>query len=272
MNTTKWFANRGQILQLVIALVACVFGAIKAWPEMKANEFFSGGAILFYFLVFLVVVLVVNVRTNHNATATTTAAATMFASESAIVALTHRRTQARKQSYERAFSEGDDILYVTIMSEHTVKLTGGVPDFLKALKPNAKIRVLTWYSNDKAIEAFHKNLGENDDPRKTIAQVDEALNQWRKLRRDFPKLNFNVKVYESSPTMQGTLVRGRWALIEPLPYHVGTDNRPGIILTQADAPQTLEQLWNAFDELYERGAKDLTADWPPAANSLSAAG
>lgn len=196
-----------------------------------------------------------------------------FPSESAIIALTHRDSKAKKQYYERAFSEGDDILYVTIMSENTMKRTNGVTDLLKSLKPDAKLRVLTWYSqSNDVIKAFHQHLGDNHSLEETIGQVDGALTRWRKLKLDYPTLNFNVKVYESTPTMQGTLVRGKWALIEPLPYHVGPYSRPGIILTQADAPKTLEQFWKVFDQLYENGARALTSDWPPAANSMSATG
>jgi hypothetical protein len=51
-----WFANRGQILQLVVACIACVFAGTKAWPEMKQNEFLSAGALLFYALVALVLI------------------------------------------------------------------------------------------------------------------------------------------------------------------------------------------------------------------------
>jgi hypothetical protein len=74
--------------------------------------------------------------------------------------------------------------------------------------------------------------------------------------------NNSVKVYESSPTMQGVLVRNGWALIEPLPY-TGPAARPGFILTQAEAPKTLALLWNKFDDLFENGAKPLTGRWPP---------
>jgi len=46
------------MVQTVLALAAAVFGGIKAWPEMKGSEYFSGGALLFYVLVLLVVVSV----------------------------------------------------------------------------------------------------------------------------------------------------------------------------------------------------------------------
>jgi hypothetical protein len=186
-----------------------------------------------------------------------------FPSERSTIALTHRHTEARQQYYQRAFLEGEEILYVTIMSESTLK-TDGVEGLLKTLKPNAKIRVLTWYSrHTEVIEAFRAHICENKQAtEKTVTQLYESLNEWRGLKREFPSLNFSVKVYESSPTMQGVLVRNGWALIEPLPYNTGTAARPGFILTPAEAPKTLALLWDKFNDLFENGAKLLTDDWP----------
>jgi hypothetical protein len=149
------------------------------------------------------------------------------------------------------------------LSESTLK-TDGVEGLLKTLKPNAKIRVLTWYSrHTEVIEAFRAHICENKQAtEKTVTQLYESLNEWRGLKREFPSLNFSVKVYESSPTMQGVLVRNGWALIEPLPYNTGTAARPGFILTPAEAPKTLALLWDKFNDLFENGAKLLTDDWP----------
>jgi len=33
----KWFTNKGQVIQTGIALAACIFGAVKAWPELKGR-------------------------------------------------------------------------------------------------------------------------------------------------------------------------------------------------------------------------------------------
>jgi hypothetical protein len=43
-----WFANRGQIIQVVTAIAAFMLGAYIAWPHLKANDFLSAGSILFY--------------------------------------------------------------------------------------------------------------------------------------------------------------------------------------------------------------------------------
>jgi hypothetical protein len=67
-----WIANRGQLIQIVLAAASCIFAGIKVWPELRGNQFLSLGAILFYVLVALVVVLTTRalvVRTDNGPTA-----------------------------------------------------------------------------------------------------------------------------------------------------------------------------------------------------------
>jgi len=52
---SAWFANRGQFIQIVVQLVACIFAGIKAWPDMKNNALLSPGSLLFYLLVLMVI-------------------------------------------------------------------------------------------------------------------------------------------------------------------------------------------------------------------------
>jgi|ERR1035438_9399769 hypothetical protein len=54
----QWFANKGQVIQIVLAVIACAIAAVKTGPSLKANDWLSEGSILFYFLVALVVVSV----------------------------------------------------------------------------------------------------------------------------------------------------------------------------------------------------------------------
>jgi hypothetical protein len=46
----KWFANRGHIIQVVIATVTLITGKI-AWPDMKKNDLLSVGSFVFYLLL-----------------------------------------------------------------------------------------------------------------------------------------------------------------------------------------------------------------------------
>jgi len=50
-NPSRWFTNRGQIIQTVLTAIGLVIAGKNAWPDMKGNEYLSGGAILFYVLV-----------------------------------------------------------------------------------------------------------------------------------------------------------------------------------------------------------------------------
>jgi len=44
----QWFANRGQVVQIVLAGLACIFAAINAWPSIEAAKLLAPGPILFY--------------------------------------------------------------------------------------------------------------------------------------------------------------------------------------------------------------------------------
>lgn len=55
----KWFANRGQVLQIIIGalalILALIIGHKNAWNELMGNHFVSLGALLLYALVGLVI-------------------------------------------------------------------------------------------------------------------------------------------------------------------------------------------------------------------------
>ena len=33
-----WVANKGQIVQILLAFLGCAFASIKAWPDMQSNQ------------------------------------------------------------------------------------------------------------------------------------------------------------------------------------------------------------------------------------------
>lgn len=47
-SKSQWYASFG------VACISCVFGGIRAWPDMHKSDLFTSGAILFYLLVILV--------------------------------------------------------------------------------------------------------------------------------------------------------------------------------------------------------------------------
>jgi hypothetical protein len=58
MDQQKWFANRGQVIQVVIGAIALVLAGIKAWPSFRGDQVLSMGTILFYVLILLTVLSV----------------------------------------------------------------------------------------------------------------------------------------------------------------------------------------------------------------------
>ena len=47
----NWFNNRGQMLQLAVAVIACLFAGVKAWPEIKDFDFLGATPALFYIVL-----------------------------------------------------------------------------------------------------------------------------------------------------------------------------------------------------------------------------
>lgn len=164
------------------------------------------------------------------------------------ICLKHR-LHAREKYYEQAFSSGQDILYVSIMSQDTIKEME--PHLEKAKAVRSHIRVLTWHAEmpREAIESFHKHLKENASVEQTIAQLRKASESWDDLSSRYGDV-LTVRRYRSSPTMQAVIVGNQWALLELLPYGTHKNDRPALVLTSKNAPEVfpffkkqLEQLW-----------------------------
>lgn len=71
----KWFANRGQMLQVGINALALAITGKNAWSEMMASRFLAVGALLFYALVGLVVLSFVWMVRSQTSTVSRTATA-----------------------------------------------------------------------------------------------------------------------------------------------------------------------------------------------------
>jgi hypothetical protein len=60
MKNMPWFTTKGQICQLLVTFSALCLAGFKAWPDMRASAYFTGGAILFYALIALVIGAIVH--------------------------------------------------------------------------------------------------------------------------------------------------------------------------------------------------------------------
>jgi len=169
--------------------------------------------------------------------------------KSVVLCLRHR-VHARTKYYEQAFASGTDVLYVSIMSQDTLKEMK--PHLMTSQSTNTRIRVLTWHHDtpEGTVELFRKHLQENDEHReRTREQLCQATADWRTLEQAYT--NLTVREYRSLPTMQGIIVHGKWALIGLMPYAAHKYERPALILTpQSDADafkliaDQFEKLWN----------------------------
>ena len=163
------------------------------------------------------------------------------------ICLKHRQ-YARERYYESAFRSGRDVLYVTIMSEATLKAMETLLDTAK--KSGTHLRVLTWHHDTPkpVIEAFRCHLGEHpNDPNRTETQVRHATNDWRKIKEQYA--NVEVREYHSSPTMQGVIVKDRYALVELLPYRLHPFERPALVLRAFRDRKLFDLFTQSFETL-----------------------
>jgi hypothetical protein len=186
-------------------------------------------------------------RRHHHESHSLTAVIREPGTEPITLCLNHR-LHTREQ-FKAAFANGRDLLFVTIMTQHTLKWME--PLFQVAAAKNARIRVLTWDPAvpPSAIEAFRLHLNENEhDHRRTVQQVKQASEGWDALSAKYS--NIEVRRYRSSPTMQGLIVGDELAMIELLPYSTAPDDRPALILSRGLNPDAFALLRESFERLW----------------------
>jgi hypothetical protein len=159
------------------------------------------------------------------------------------------RTSVYEELYEASFESGGDVLYVSIMSESTLR-DSMKENLQRAVLSRTKLRVLTWDPavGADSVEAFRKHLNEKTNAQR---QVEMALKNWTDLAHDFPKAIRQLRKYQSAPTMQGIVVKDRWALLELLPYGVRTRERPALLLDARTNVDLYEVLCSPLERLFE---------------------
>lgn len=149
--------------------------------------------------------------------------------------------------YLGALASCESVLYISIMSKNSFDLVE------KHLTVGTRLDVLTWMPSSTAEmlgfgkhekTKFPKSAAEK---KAKIAQVRGALKRWRDLAQDH---KMRLRAYASTPTLQGVIVRGQWALIELLPFDTPTEERPALLM-RADQPQELEA-FKFFSKRFER--------------------
>jgi hypothetical protein len=87
-------------------------------------------------------------------------------------------------------------------------------------------------------------------PERFILQARQAASDWRELQTEYSK-NLEVREYSSVATMQGIIVRGKWAMVELIPYATVTTDRPALLLTPDTDPEVFALLVDRFEQLWK---------------------
>jgi hypothetical protein len=167
------------------------------------------------------------------------------------VFLQHRKVVFDKL-YEEAFESRTDVLYVSIMSHDS--LHEMEPHLEREARSETTMRVLTWSPKvgSTVVESFRKHLGEEID---ACAQVKNAATRWKTLQAKFPCVVKDLRAYTSTPTMQGLVVKGQWAVVELLPYHRTKNSRPALYLERDSDPDLFQLFAGAFEDLYNSSTR-----------------
>lgn len=160
----------------------------------------------------------------------------------------HRNTTS--EYYDDAFTSGLEIFIVSIMSQHTLREMDA--RLRKAQASRTRVNVLTLDPNldQSIVEAIRLHLNEPPyDTEITMRQVKEAWEQWSSFAGKYPDVR--VRKYRTIPTLQGILVRDKYASIELLPFDTQTDNRPGLFLTRSEDRELFNLFQDKFIKLWE---------------------
>ncbi len=112
--------------------------------------------------------------------------------------------------------------------------------------------MLTWHRDipEAVIESYRKHLREEEKhPERFVFQARQAASDWCELQADYGA-NLEVREYCSVATMQGVIVKDKWAMIELIPYVTVTTDRPALVLTPDTDPDVFTLLTGRFERLW----------------------
>jgi hypothetical protein len=157
-----WFQSKGQICQTALALVGVLIAGKNAWPDMKANAYFTGGAILFYVLVALVVGSIL-----HLIAVSRKRVAPPSTEGNAVASYHEARAGEFKEQVDRLTKERDHLLSEQArINQHRVDLLGTL----------AQAKEASSHVDNRAVMERDQIIAERD---KTIEQLQKDLTETR---------------------------------------------------------------------------------------------
>ncbi len=176
-------------------------------------------------------------------------------SEDLVPLLFSHRAQTLDWFRDTICSASDDILFVTVASNHTI--TRIFPWFDSGIVAARHFRVLTWRPKSKGeVAAFAANNGERKAD--LLANIDSAWASWKRLEVD----NECVEVYgyTASPTLQALcgpdaikvelLLFNRAGADRGFHECGSPDRRPALFLKRLDHPAAYSLVRSSFEDLW----------------------
>jgi lambda repressor-like predicted transcriptional regulator len=178
-----------------------------------------------------------------------------------LLCMLQRTSRVREKFYIQALGSGRDAFFLSIMSLNSFQVLD------EYLSPDTRLNVLTWMPKTAdEIRGFGKHLHEDDDK---VEQTKNALIEWDKRvnqKDTVYRNNIRVRTYDSTPTLQGVIVKDKWALIEMIPYDTKPGFRPALLLRRdVDSEHSAFEFFSdrflaMWNSAHERKIGDLP-DW-----------
>ena len=164
------------------------------------------------------------------------------------IKLEHRKKT--KDEFAEAFEKGNEVIFLTIMSQHTRKQIE--PYLKKAKSTRTKINILTFDPNapTEVVESLQKHL--KDSGATTIStkkQIEEAFQEWKNFESQYPNI-IEVRKYNSIPTMQGLFVKDKFISIELMTYETLPDDRAGALIYKDISPKLFDLIYQKYETLW----------------------
>jgi hypothetical protein len=175
-------------------------------------------------------------------------------SESVSLCFEHRANA--RQLFRSAFTSGTDVYLLTIKSRNVFSL---LDTFLPG-STGTRLHVLTWdpgfprSEQNASIVALHRLTPDSPSAVQVFTKETlDACGEW--TQRTTKWNNISIGVYGSTPTLEGYLVKDRWAVVEPMPFGVPTESRAALILMADKHPNAFAFFQKAFLDLWHRSDK-----------------
>ena len=164
------------------------------------------------------------------------------------ILLNHRRNFRNEFLFD-ALRKPTEILFVTIMSKHTIQEIKTLDDDGNLKVKKLKVLTLKHCDEvDQVSESLSKHI--NESPVESITtQINAANNEWRSFSTKH-RSKIEVREYESIPTMQGFVVKGEYALVELLTYHSQPNQRAAILAKKDKNPELFKLFSTSFEKLW----------------------